>query len=628
MAFSDEQELIDQIRHELRMEDDSGTCSRVVAPERRRAKHGGLPLNFRVATSSDDDDGDRGDFDEYEIPMSGDDSHTKQIIEERLSSRIGDSCDVEGSRTVSNNQKTSEELFVSQEVAENAMLPDHRSAISRFIAENGSSANNPLLSYAKFEAIDQRSSKTILVLLAIDDQSDDDIPRLKISVHPTAKVDEVIGYCLYRAYTDFGLTASGSVNDYQLLMADDSGEIESDLPPLDRARSIGDLGFTVLALVPRRKTNNGDENTSYRIVVYLPSGARFVFEFEHLDHTLEWLRDETLRRKREEEPQHRKSKFLQDMEYELEDVNIFGKPLNLQQSISNSGCYEFILVRKFSSRGEFHPRGAMYRQKSTALLTPVSRSSNSPFEFPNQRLSPAETPSASTEAVSPFVFCEDEEVLLSFRVTRLHRVKKNWQGIMSIRWNLFDVVPVSSQRKSFLPSTYQKPLAIPWTILCDVRQLGAGEDGRKFSNCFLCWARRPSVDDDHRASAEQSSILVFTWLPLPDKESVPTADEITLRHIAQLYENRKWKMVMMNFESAEKAQQACEHMVGVVRALGSPTYQAYQHSNGGARGPSESAESALMEMADGLLPAPFRPPKTSAMKRLTRLRRALTTKWD
>lgn len=35
MAFSDEQELIDQIRHDLRMEDDTGVCARVVVPERR-----------------------------------------------------------------------------------------------------------------------------------------------------------------------------------------------------------------------------------------------------------------------------------------------------------------------------------------------------------------------------------------------------------------------------------------------------------------------------------------------------------------------------------------------------------------------------------------------------------------
>lgn len=39
---------------------------------------------------------------------------------------------------------------------------------------------------------------------------------------------------------------------------------------------------------------------------------------------------------------------LSEMEYELEDINVFGKALNLQQSICNSGCHEFVLVRKFS----------------------------------------------------------------------------------------------------------------------------------------------------------------------------------------------------------------------------------------------------------------------------------------
>ncbi|KAK6022033.1 hypothetical protein OSTOST_12282 [Ostertagia ostertagi] len=121
------------------------------------------------------------------------------------------------------------------------------------------------------------------------------------------------------------------------------------------------------------------------------------------------------------------------MEYELEDVNVFGKPLYLQQSIANTGCYEFVLVRKFSSRGEFHPRGTMFRQKSTALLTPVSRTPNSPsvFDFSNPRVSPATTPGASSSgAVSPFVFSDEEEAIMSFRVNRLHRVKRNWPAIM------------------------------------------------------------------------------------------------------------------------------------------------------------------------------------------------------
>ncbi|VDP37460.1 unnamed protein product [Heligmosomoides polygyrus] len=198
MAFSDELELIDQIRHELRIEDDSGTCARVVAPERR------------------------------------------------------------------------------------------------FIAGHGALVDNPLLAYARFEAVGGQPSKTILVLFATSEEANDNIPRLQ----PSAKVRDVIGYSLYRFYRDFEKVLSGDVDDYQLLMADDSGEIESDLPPLDRGRPIGDLGFTVLALVAKERSANGEEKSTYRIVVYLPNGHQFVFELENLDNTLEWLRDEALKRKR------------------------------------------------------------------------------------------------------------------------------------------------------------------------------------------------------------------------------------------------------------------------------------------------------------------------------------------
>ncbi|KAK5969235.1 cwf21 domain-containing protein [Trichostrongylus colubriformis] len=102
MAFSDEQELIDQIRHELRMEDDTGTCARVVPPERRRAKYGGLPLDFRMTTSSDEEDMDFGDhYDFYEVPLVEDPVHTREIIEERLRSRTGESGDALGFQTSS-----------------------------------------------------------------------------------------------------------------------------------------------------------------------------------------------------------------------------------------------------------------------------------------------------------------------------------------------------------------------------------------------------------------------------------------------------------------------------------------------------------------------------------------------
>ncbi|KAK6029516.1 Cwf21, partial [Ostertagia ostertagi] len=130
MAFSDEQELIDQIRHELRMEDDTGTCARVVAPERRRAKYGGLPLNFRMTTSSDEEDLDRGDPYYYEIPLVEDPVPTREIIEERLRSRTGESGDAMGFQTANVNKKSSDELFVTKEVEPVKKHSKRESAVS------------------------------------------------------------------------------------------------------------------------------------------------------------------------------------------------------------------------------------------------------------------------------------------------------------------------------------------------------------------------------------------------------------------------------------------------------------------------------------------------------------------
>ncbi|XGW09846.1 hypothetical protein V3C99_011814 [Haemonchus contortus] len=599
MAFADEQELIDQIRHELRMEDDTGTCARIVAPERRRAKYGGLPLNFRTASSSDEEDLDRSDYYDYEIPSEEEPARTKEIIEGRLRSRTGESVDAIGLQSMTDNRRNSDELFVTKEVQPIKKHSKRRSAVSRFVSESGSSMDNPLFGYAKCEAVGDQPAKTILVLFPDIGETNENIPQIQISVQPSTKVGDVIGYCLYRLYTDLDKMPSGTVDDYQLLMADDSGEIESDLPPLERGRSIGELGFTVLALVSKRKSLDGDSKSAHRIVVYLPSGQSFTFELENLDHSLEWLRDESVKRKQGQESPQR-SGLMRELEYELEDVNVFGRPLNLQQSIGNSGCREFILVRKFSSRGEFHPRGAMFRQRSAALLTPVPRTPNSPvFDFSNPGVSPATTPCTSSGGVSPFVFSDEEEAIMSFRVNRLHRVKRNWPAIMSIRWDLFDIAPVHSNRKSFLPNSYQKAISVLWTNLCEVK-------------CM------------ERATGEPMPVLVITWLPM--LENALSAEEITLRYIAQNYENRTWKAVTVEFESVEKAQQAREHMADVVRALNSPAFQAYQHSSGGSRNPSVAAEAVLMQMADGLLPASMAPSKTSTLRKLTKLRKAFTSR--
>ncbi|CAJ0607030.1 unnamed protein product [Cylicocyclus nassatus] len=593
MAFSDEQELIDQIRHDLRMEDDSGVCIKVVIPERRRARYGGLPLNFRSATSSDDEEEpcNSGYFG-YEIPEKGDPVHTKEIIENRLRSRTVGSADIGGFQLVQKSGDSGE-LFVTKKLKAVRSPVRSRSLISKYITENGPALNNPLLEYARFEAVGDQQSKTVLVLYPDESRSHGNIPSIQISVQPLARVGQVIGYCLYRYLTDFGDVLSDNVDNFQLMMADESGEIELDLPPLDKGRAIGELGFPVLALVSKKRIRNGELELKHKVIVYTPDSQQYIFELENLDHTLLWLRDETVKRKRADIDE-RELELMPEIDYDLEDINVFGKPLNLRQSIANSGCTEFVLVRKFSSRGDFHPRG-IHRQKS-ALLTPVSRSSdkNSVFDFDISRVNSLDT--TCSGATSPVLFADDDDTIMTFPVTRLHRMRRNWPATMSIRCDSFDVVPFV-HRKSFLPHSHHKTITVPWDYLCEVKLA----------------ARDPA----------NTSILSITFLPSISKVANPPEEEITLRQIVQYYNDRDWKTIHLEFESHEQAAQARSHMDDAIRTLNAPAYQAYQRSFNGSRGPAASAESLLMEMADELLPSSSssRSIKTSAIRKLRKLRK-------
>uniref|UniRef100_A0A914VFD0 Target of rapamycin complex 2 subunit MAPKAP1-like Ras-binding domain-containing protein n=1 Tax=Plectus sambesii TaxID=2011161 RepID=A0A914VFD0_9BILA len=76
-------------------------------------------------------------------------------------------------------------------------------------------------------------------------------------------------------------------------MADETGDIETDLPPLPPKDYISRLGFPAFALVERPVTKF-EQKAREMVVVYMTSGKKYQFELESLDVTIEWLRDQVL----------------------------------------------------------------------------------------------------------------------------------------------------------------------------------------------------------------------------------------------------------------------------------------------------------------------------------------------
>lgn len=69
MGHVDREDLLNVIRHELRLEDDDGPglCSRLLLNPDRKCRAGGLPLDFRLKNGDLMDDGDAGFDDIYEV---------------------------------------------------------------------------------------------------------------------------------------------------------------------------------------------------------------------------------------------------------------------------------------------------------------------------------------------------------------------------------------------------------------------------------------------------------------------------------------------------------------------------------------------------------------------------------
>lgn len=145
---------------------------------------------------------------------------------------------------------------------------------------------------------------------------------------------------------------------YSLYMADDNCEFDTELPPIDRHRTVGECGFPMLALA-----ENKEEQTSraskYLVNVYTIGGHKFTFELDSLNESLEWLRDEAVKRRREvcnvPRANMRGNLFSKyslhflclETVYELQALEV-DQPLKLTNTISSTGLMDFLLIRKNS----------------------------------------------------------------------------------------------------------------------------------------------------------------------------------------------------------------------------------------------------------------------------------------
>ncbi|CAB55023.3 Stress-activated map kinase-interacting protein 1 homolog [Caenorhabditis elegans] len=604
MGHVDREDLLNVIRHELRLEDDDGPglCSRLLLNPDRKCRAGGLPLDFRLKNGDLMDDGDAGFDDIYEIPLYEEPIHTRTLINDSLALRTAEKIKEEGRR---DNFYTGplDELFVKQEVNWPPKTPisTEKSAIERYLEENSANLNNPLGEYSKFAATTTDPSRQIEIIIPMSCDEEIGFKTLKIEVLTTARIREVIGYCLLQYYLTFDSYLPGEVDDYQFYLAEEDGEIEHELPPLDSSKLVGQVGFTCLGLVSRIK-KNGNSRQKRAVAVWFVDKDQYVIEVDNMEKPLRWLRDEAFRL-REETVKEREPLFqglLDIKEYYMEAVDNFDVKLDLEASISSARSLEFVMIRKNSSRAGFHPRGGRYGRQMSAMLTlkmpnspiaagpmtplptvmeesPAVAGTSNGFGFPKAESCGA---IASTPGVT---WNDDGGQLSSFIVQRIHKFKPKWKANLIFRWTCFEIEKYREDRSAFLPQGYQKHTKVPWEYVGGVRtQLKDAKAGR-----VDMWQ------------------ITFFWLPVLSDETVKDVigdAEWNLNLVAKIYANEeKWRSVTLETFFKQDVDEIFSQTNSILQARDASIYKAFSHSSFGTLSPAASADLALMESAEAIV---------------------------
>ncbi|GMR38209.1 hypothetical protein PMAYCL1PPCAC_08404 [Pristionchus mayeri] len=625
MAYLDDDEIIATIRHEMRLEDEDGRCNDVLPPVFRRAKNGGLPLDFRSLKRTDEDDEDGRQSPGYTIPIEEEVSSTKELITTRLRSRTTDSGKLaEELEALQKNAMCSLEadrvLYVERPATEieqrlRARQQAGPSALSRALDDTdvAATAAGPEAAFRAFAVHDAgehgapSSSKRIMIVYAIPEAEGEggEVTTITISVKSNATVADLVGLACYKFAEKTGIAPSAPLETLQLYIAEESGEIDDEFPPMESHKMIAEFGFPVLAL---RAGDNGASQrggssstrggSSLCALIYLPGkeGVRYTIDLQSTQQTLRWLRDEAVKMKIEETANQQSRTFTQMATYNLE---LLEKPeaLDLDKTIASTGTNEFVLIRKNSSRGDWHPRGSSNASAATvgdyALQPPPTPSGpmgGMGFDFNvNVNVSASlRTPNMGTE----------ESAIAVFTVDRLHKYKNKWPAHLVLRWNWIEVTPVPTERRlsNRFQGGGQKSNMIAWEDLADARMREKRNPGGGLPivQLSITWLPAPGVAQTPTTPLRKTSMMLFETSPPSSAPLTMGGATQTLQDISSRYKDAdKWKVLNLEMNSYAEGDRAVRLLNDGIKQRNSAVSQAFLHSSNGEIRPGAAADSAL-----------------------------------
>uniref|UniRef100_A0A915PP44 Sin1 middle CRIM domain-containing protein n=1 Tax=Setaria digitata TaxID=48799 RepID=A0A915PP44_9BILA len=561
MASFDAEELADFIRHHCIVNaGDNGQCKKIVQPPSRKAKPGGLPLNFRSASESDTSS------EEYSpcYLATGNWESTYELIQERLRSKIqedgltgSDDEDktVEKNATDASSSIPDLEFFQFKNIScTPSPVPMEKSATALLLEKTDFVVRSDLAAYARFASPDIRIGRKLLVFypFAKPEPGNDKCFSLTIYAHNEISISDLTGLCCYEYARCRRTNDIGFVAQYHLLMAEESGEVERDLPSIDGHRLLNELGscWSTVAL-EKRHTSSCSTLGTKNAIIYTISGKRYEFALDSLDLPLRWLRDQAVKKRIEDEG------------------------------------HDFISACPACSRGDFTPtRYGSFREERSITLKTYHSISSPPERRHSLDLAPAKHTRAGMTVTSSSFDANNSLGLLiaSYPVEKVYRYKPKRNASLIIRRDGFELAlnQLDLTPKRFHSSA--KTLCVRWDYVGEIEIIDTSRAKRGVRIVWLAYQSRKNYS---KAGELVSSTGELTW----SMQSEWSAESTRLSR-RKAYNKSYWKILQL-LADVNDAWNIMETASTIINDRNSEIRQIYRYSNSGTKKPREAVAEAF-----------------------------------
>uniref|UniRef100_A0A914DV82 Target of rapamycin complex 2 subunit MAPKAP1 n=1 Tax=Acrobeloides nanus TaxID=290746 RepID=A0A914DV82_9BILA len=560
MAYFDDSELIDLIRHGFALDDDTGFCSRVLDRPTRRGKPGGLPLNFGIKDSDSDDEQHSPTF--WFDPDSAACPHMSEVIQSTILSKLGDT---DKDRLIDCiKQPISSQQINIHPVQDNR---PKTSLTSRLFEEMPEVQNAQFEKYAKFEATSSTASKVISIIFPLADRlPDENRPCiLDIDCVIAAKISDLIGLACFVYSRNHRNPPLSNPSDYELHLADEDFEVDMELPRIDPNNYVGELHFPILALV--RKSDNGlTSKEFFHVIVYFVDGQFYKFELENLDSSLQWLKDKVVEMKKQELTNKQANPYVNRVdEYVLEKADrVRNPPLKLEKPISSAD--------------------EMQQNESLIVPTPTTPSGRRSPRFDFER---APTPSIVGSVGSNQHRESHGSIQEEYVVDRLHRLKPRISAKLVLHENFLELVPTNFDRpKIFSRPLSQKYLSIEYEWIGTVEVQKSTTQGRRMLK--IIWLKNMA----ERLNRINTFADLSSSRKMSRQSSTVSYNEINWQQFCQAYERAQWKTLQLEAQE-EDAWKIGVRLNEIVESRDSIVRNVYLNSSFATLSPMTAAEVAF-----------------------------------